>query len=298
MRVLHARLRRRRDPISSIRFPTPHRTRFARPSRGTSAAAPDTGPSSDRWKASQGTADDHHRRTDGSRSAGAASANRSSDRTASRNSPATSPTPPISTTTGCLWGATVRSLHAHARITRLDVTPALAMAGVQAALTQDDVPGRAMYGLEHVDQPVLADGVARYWGQPIALVAADDPETARAAAAAVVVEYEVLDPLTDPKRPRSRRGLPTSQDSARRSGPPRRGRRRGLLRDGVPGSGAAGDRSRSGDPGRTRRGGSLRGQPVDPRRPRAGLRPASASLPTRFAAIPPGSEELSALART
>jgi xanthine dehydrogenase D subunit len=98
-----------------------------------------------------------------------------------------------------LWGATVRSPHAHARITRLDVAPALALAGVQAVLTQDEVPGRAMYGLEHVDQPVLADDMVRYWGQPVAVVAADDAETARTAAAAVVVEYEVLEPLTDPE---------------------------------------------------------------------------------------------------
>ena len=98
-----------------------------------------------------------------------------------------------------LWGATVRSPHAHARITRIDVAPALAMAGVQTVLTQDDVPGRAMYGLEHVDQPVLADGVVRYWGQPVAVVAADDAEAAKAAAAAVVVEYEVLEPMSDPE---------------------------------------------------------------------------------------------------
>jgi len=98
-----------------------------------------------------------------------------------------------------LWGATVRSPFAHARITRLDVAPALAMAGVQAVLTQEDVTGRAEYGLETVDQPVLADGVVRYWGEPVAIVAADDPETARRAVAAVVVEYEESAPLTDPE---------------------------------------------------------------------------------------------------
>ncbi len=40
-----------------------------------------------------------------------------------------------------LWGATLRSPYAKARIVRLDVTPALAMAGVLAVLTQVDVPG-------------------------------------------------------------------------------------------------------------------------------------------------------------
>ena len=97
-----------------------------------------------------------------------------------------------------LWGATLRSPHAHARITRLDVAPALAMAGVLAVLTQEDVPGRPTYGLEIPDQPVLADGEVRFWGQPVAIVAADDPETAKRAVAAIEIEYEELEPLTDP----------------------------------------------------------------------------------------------------
>ena len=37
------------------------------------------------------------------------------------------------------------------------------------------------YGLEHRDQPVLADDVVRYVGEPVAVVAADHPETARRA---------------------------------------------------------------------------------------------------------------------
>ena len=76
-----------------------------------------------------------------------------------------------------LWGATRRSPHAHARMLRLDVTPALAMAGVRSVLTQEDVPGEPRFGQHHRDQPVLCDGVARYWGEPVAIVAADDPET-------------------------------------------------------------------------------------------------------------------------
>lgn len=99
-----------------------------------------------------------------------------------------------------LWGATLRSPYPHARITRLDVGPALATAGVYAVLTQDDVPGRAHYGLEHADQPVLCDGTARYHGEPVAIVAADSPEVARRAADRIAVEYDVLEALTDPRR--------------------------------------------------------------------------------------------------
>jgi xanthine dehydrogenase D subunit len=100
---------------------------------------------------------------------------------------------------GMLWGATRRSPHAHARLVRLDVTPALAMDGVHAVLTQDDVPGKPLFGQEEQDQPVLCDGVARYWGEPVAVVAADDEETARRAAEAIIVEWEPLEPLVDPE---------------------------------------------------------------------------------------------------
>ena len=48
-----------------------------------------------------------------------------------------------------------------------------------AVLTHQDVPGVNRYGLGRPDQPVLADGVVRYQGEPVALVAADHPETAR-----------------------------------------------------------------------------------------------------------------------
>jgi CO/xanthine dehydrogenase Mo-binding subunit len=97
-----------------------------------------------------------------------------------------------------LWGATLRSPHAHARITRLDVAPALALRGVHAVLTQDDVTGARTFGLERPDQPVLADGVVRYWGEPVAVVAADDLETARRAVAAIDVAYEELPLVVDP----------------------------------------------------------------------------------------------------
>jgi xanthine dehydrogenase D subunit len=66
-------------------------------------------------------------------------------------------------------------------------------------LTHKDVPGRKVYGLEIQDQPVLAIDVVRYWGEAVALVAAGSPEQARRAAKLVRVEYEVLEPLTDPE---------------------------------------------------------------------------------------------------
>ena len=98
---------------------------------------------------------------------------------------------------GMLWGATHRSPHPHALITKIDIAPALAIAGVHAVLTHDDVPGRPTVGQIDPDRPVLAGNEVRYWGEPIAITAAEDPETARRAARAIVVEYDVLEPLTD-----------------------------------------------------------------------------------------------------
>ena len=101
---------------------------------------------------------------------------------------------------GFLWGATLRSPHPYARIVRIDVTPAWKIDGVAAIVTAADVPGKATYGLISSDQPVFASEFVRYVGEPIAAVAADHPETCRRALEAIVVEYEVLQPLTDPER--------------------------------------------------------------------------------------------------
>lgn len=98
-----------------------------------------------------------------------------------------------------VWGVTLRSPHPHARIRSIDITEALKLPGVTAILTADDVPGENAVGLEHSDQPVLADGIVRYQGEAVALVAADHPETARRAAARIVVDYEELPALTDPR---------------------------------------------------------------------------------------------------
>jgi xanthine dehydrogenase D subunit len=100
---------------------------------------------------------------------------------------------------GMLWGATLRSPHPHARVWSIDPSGAEEMPGVHAVLTHEDIPGRKVYGMEIPDQPVLAWERVRYQGEAVAIVAADHPETARRALEKIVVEYEVLDPLTDPE---------------------------------------------------------------------------------------------------
>ncbi|MET9430969.1 xanthine dehydrogenase subunit D [Streptomyces sp. NPDC003036] len=97
-----------------------------------------------------------------------------------------------------LWGQILRSPVAHAEIVSIDTSEALATSGVSAVMTYDDLPApMKYYGMEFQDTPVLAHGKVRHHGEPVALVAADHPETARRAAAKIKVEYRELPLVTD-----------------------------------------------------------------------------------------------------
>src|SRR5438552_15915871 len=98
---------------------------------------------------------------------------------------------------GMLWGATLRSPHPAARIVSIDTSAAAAAPGVRAVLTQADVPGKKTFGLAVQDQPQVAMDQVRYAGEAVAIVAAEDPELARAALQMIAVKYEVLTPVTD-----------------------------------------------------------------------------------------------------
>jgi xanthine dehydrogenase D subunit len=101
---------------------------------------------------------------------------------------------------GFLWGATLRSPHPYARIVSIDLSAAWKIDGVEAIITAADVPGKPTYGLISQDQPVFAIEYVRFVGEPVAAVAANHPDTCRRALEAIVVTYEVLEPLTDPER--------------------------------------------------------------------------------------------------
>ena len=125
---------------------------------------------------------------------------------------------------GMLHAAFVRSPHAHARITSLDLAKARGMPGVIAAFGARDLPtlGRPMVGaMERPDiaartESPLADAVVRYDGAPIALVVADDPYHAADAAAAVSVTYDILPPALDPAQAQ-RDGAPLVHDDVPRN---------------------------------------------------------------------------------
>ncbi len=100
---------------------------------------------------------------------------------------------------GMLHAKLVRSPHAHARIVSIDPSKALAMDGVFAVITGQDLP--EPYGIIPWtrDETALAVDKALFVGDPVAAVAAVDEDTAIRAAEAVEVEYEVLEPIFDPE---------------------------------------------------------------------------------------------------
>ena len=95
---------------------------------------------------------------------------------------------------GLLHACVLRSPHHHARLVALDIEQAAHMPGVVRIITATDVPG--LNGLDGYsrDEPLLTPvgDTLRQRGAPIALVVADSPRQARAAAEAIQVEYEVL----------------------------------------------------------------------------------------------------------
>jgi selenium-dependent xanthine dehydrogenase len=99
-----------------------------------------------------------------------------------------------------LYGALRFSDHPRARILRVDTSRAEAHPGVVAVLTAADVPGERTQGALTKDwRQLVADGeTTAYVGDVLAAVAAESRHAAREAAELVDVEYEVLEPVTDP----------------------------------------------------------------------------------------------------
>jgi carbon-monoxide dehydrogenase large subunit len=105
---------------------------------------------------------------------------------------------------GLLHVCFVRSPFARARIEGIDATEALALPGVRAVLTADDLNGDVVelwYSTTgrgpSTPLPPLASGEARFVGDPVALVVAEDRYVAEDAAELVEVDYEPLTPVVD-----------------------------------------------------------------------------------------------------
>jgi aldehyde oxidoreductase len=95
--------------------------------------------------------------------------------------------------------AVVHSTEGHALIKGIDSAAAKKMPGVAGIMTADDIKGTNRIRMFTPDQPVLCEDTVRTLGDPIAIVAAETREQARAAAAAVKVTYEPLPVMMTPK---------------------------------------------------------------------------------------------------
>lgn len=93
-------------------------------------------------------------------------------------------------TTGVLCARLLTSVCAHARITRIDTSKAMAVRGVKAVITGADCP--LLFGPLLQDRPALARDVVRYAGEAVAMVVAQDEPSAEQAARLIEVDYEPL----------------------------------------------------------------------------------------------------------
>ena len=105
---------------------------------------------------------------------------------------------------GMIYGALLRSPHAHARIKNIDTSRALAVTGVRAIVTSADLPeqgdrvvelGEGAVNMRHLTANVLAREKVLYKGHAIAAVAADNIHIAQEAVKLIDVEFELLAPL-------------------------------------------------------------------------------------------------------
>jgi CO/xanthine dehydrogenase Mo-binding subunit len=96
-----------------------------------------------------------------------------------------------------LWAKALRSPIPYGRIKKIDTAKAAALAGVRAVVTGGDAKG-LLIGRKIYDMPVLSDGVVRFIGEKVAVVAAESEAIADAALELIDVDYEPIEPLLDP----------------------------------------------------------------------------------------------------
>jgi xanthine dehydrogenase large subunit len=86
---------------------------------------------------------------------------------------------------------------AHARITKLDVSKASSIKGIERVITAGDVPGENQIGHVIKDEPLFPAEKIMYCGQPVAMVLSEDEYLAEKAVREIVLEYEELPPLLE-----------------------------------------------------------------------------------------------------
>ena len=100
---------------------------------------------------------------------------------------------------GTLHGALGLSAKPHAMVTAMDLAPVRASRGVVAVYTARDIPGTNDCGPIIHDDPIFADGIVMYVGQPLFIVVADTHDNARRAARLAKVTYDELPAILTPQ---------------------------------------------------------------------------------------------------
>ncbi|MCA1248474.1 xanthine dehydrogenase molybdopterin binding subunit [Massilia sp. MS-15] len=108
---------------------------------------------------------------------------------------------------GTLHAALGLSSRPHARIRGIELAAVAASRGVLAVLTAQDIPGLNDCGPIIHDDPILADGLVQYVGQPIFVVIADSHDNARRAARLANIDYEDLPAILTPQAARAARSF-------------------------------------------------------------------------------------------
>lgn len=100
---------------------------------------------------------------------------------------------------GMLYGRILYSKYAHANIIRIDISKAMALSGVHAVLTGEDVPKKMKMGF-YKDNPPLKKGKVCSFRDEVAAVAATSPEIAKKALDLIEIQYEELPGIFDPEK--------------------------------------------------------------------------------------------------
>ena len=120
---------------------------------------------------------------------------------------------------GTLHAALGLSQHAHARITSIDFAAVHAAPGVVAVLTATDIPGENNCGALAHDDPIFAEGVVHYVGQPLFAVIAQSYDAARRAARKATISYEVLPAVLTPQEAKRQQSFVASPLHLKRGAP-------------------------------------------------------------------------------
>ncbi len=98
-----------------------------------------------------------------------------------------------------LHAAVLTSPVSHGKIEKLETAEALLIPGVEAVITAEDIPGENQIGNIIMDEPLLTSSEVHFIGEPVAVVLADTPQTARMAVKAIILEISKLPSVLDPR---------------------------------------------------------------------------------------------------